>query len=464
MKLKNINIDQKNCRTSKFLAYGKKTFGIRQFLDYFNERRAYKQKNDAYALITLLLGFSCNISSMRALEGFSDELGYFCHRSVLESFLKLQDLPRKLRRQLRSMVRAMQRGKMLKIPNINGRKIGAIDGVEVYRKTYTPEEFYTAVKNKKVCGLCSVSVHRDQSTNEIVRYECYHRVIVLSIVTNRGPMPIDWEFQTSTAGTEYLNWLNNGANPKQHPKEEGSEQDVKQTGELTAAQELMIRLNRDYNGFLPFNTMVADSLYDKANIMDLLESYKIALIAAHKDKRRTLRIQAESDFTKKKPKTWCYKDINYQGYQGVYRDSNRADSTSNKVKIIRVLREEKGKETVSNYFYCSNFSWVTPEFVEWCRYYRWKLENGFNVWTNKWEILKHMFHHHENACNSIIGIFFISVIWVNNFWKGNLNRGFLGIKTLSETFKKFFEALKKGASQILCEIKHDLLYGSINSS
>ncbi|MFK7827359.1 MAG: hypothetical protein AB8G05_24660 [Oligoflexales bacterium] len=55
MKIKNINIDKKNCRTSKFLAYGKKSFGMAKFFDYFDERRENKQKNDAYAIFTFLV-------------------------------------------------------------------------------------------------------------------------------------------------------------------------------------------------------------------------------------------------------------------------------------------------------------------------------------------------------------------------------------------------------------------------
>ena len=464
MKLKNINIDQKSCRTSKFLTYGKKSFGMAKFFSYFDERRENKQKNDANALFTFLLGFACKVPSMRALERFSDNLGYYCHRSVLESFLRQVNLPRRLRKQLKSMARAMQSGKMLKLDNINGRKLGAVDGVEVYRKSYSPEEFYKAVKQRKVCELCCVSVHRDSSTNEIIRYDCYHRVIVLSLVTNRGPMPIDWEFQTSTAGEDYLNWLKSGANPNNHPKEESSEQDVKQTGELTAAKTLITRLNCEYNGFLPFDTIVSDSLYDKANIIDLFEEYGIALIAGHKNKTRKLRTQAEKDFQKRKPRIWKIENTSYQGYQGVYCDSNRRSSKTNKVKIVCVERAEKGKKAVTNYFYCSNYPWMTPQFVEWCRHYRWKLESGFNDWTNKWLILKHMFHHHETACNSIIGLLFIAVIWVQNFWKGNLNRGVIGVKALSETYEEFFSTLKEGVHQIMRHIEHGSFFRLINSS
>jgi len=112
------------------------------------------------------------------------------------------------------------------------------------------------------------------------------------------------------------------------------------------------------------------------------------------------------------------------------------------VKIVRVVRRE-GSESVDNYFYCSNRSWITPYFVEWCRYYRWKLENGFNAWTNKWNLLKHVFNHTYAACDAMIGLIFLSIIFVENYRRGNLNRG---NQKYSLTLKLFFNEVIKSIS------------------
>lgn len=461
---KNTKNTANNGRIKKLLAYGRKTFNLASFIRLFAGRRSGKQKNDDSILIIILVALFCKKSSLRAIERFSGLLGNPVNRSVLESFLKIDGLPRRLRRQLKAMTRAMQRGKMITLPNIRGRKLAAADGVEIYRKSYTPKEFYTAVLKDNICTLCSVSVHRDPETKEIIRYECYHRVIILSLITNRGPMPIEWEFQTSNAGKEYLTWIKNGSKNTDHPRNEDSAQEVKQTGEITAMKALMTRMHEDYNGYLPFDTIVADSLYDKATIIDLIESYGIALISGHKDERRILHKKAESDFADRNPQIWSDKKTQYNGWSGVYEDLNRQNPLKTKVKIIRLMRQELGKEIVDNYFYCSNFPWVTPKLVEWCRFYRWKLENGFNDWTNKWEVLKHMFHHENKACNAIIGLLFVAIILVKNFWCGNLNRGEYAKKALLETYEDFFDHLKAGIIAIGKTIRFKEISSLLDSS
>ncbi len=97
---------------------------------------------------------------------------------------------------------------------------------------------------------------------------------------------------------------------------------------------------------------------------------------------------------------------------------------------------------MDNYFYCSNRSFITPRFVESCRFYRWKEENGFNAWTNKWNLLKHVFHHTHGASEAMIGLIFIAIIITENYRYGNLRRG--KQKNVKKSLKLHFRDLIQG--------------------
>lgn len=403
----------------KMISYFKKTFVSNELFSLFDFKPKHKHFNQSQVLFCFIVSF---ITGLDSLNTFSQGSGANFSRSVLEGFLQQEGLPRKLRQYLVSMIKRMKRGKMIQLENIKGKIVASVDGVEVQRKKYTPRKFFQLVEKDFFDTHCQIAIHRVKGSEEIEYFEVYKRIIVVTIITKRGPFPIGWAYQQSTSGQQYYNWIKSDDDSKKMPSTgEKTEDKLKQEGELTTLKSLLISMKKDY-GKLPFDVLIGDGIYDKAPIIEAVEQHNIFLVSVLKDERRILKQLAKDDFsTTKAHMVWEENKRSYDGWGKVYKDEN-INRTNQNVKIIRVFRHEEN-QSIDNYFYCSNRSFISPRFVEWCRFYRWKEENGFNSWTNIWHILKHEFHHSFSASDSIISLFFISIILVDNYRFGNLNRG-----------------------------------------
>ena len=430
---------------NKFINYIQRSFNVSILIISISGRRKWKQKDDDVILTAIVTSLSVGATSIIEMsKSFAyNNPGKKLSRSVIENLLQQPILPYTLRKYLKYMLKRLKKGKMISLDNVMGKTIGSVDGIEINRKKLSPEAFIKAVTSGQVHKYSQVAVYRDSKTNAISHYEVYLRLVIICIITKRGPMPIAWQFQESDGFNKYRVWIEKGQSAKDHPHEAlSTDAQIKQTGELTALKQLLEGLIQD-NTKLPFDILVGDGLYDKSTVIDLVERYGSTLIAIHKSESRNLKQEAMEDFNTRRPsKVWSENKTSYEGWSKVYQDSNRS-STNKNVKILRVLRREEGKEEVDNYFYCSNRHWITPRLVEWCRHYRWIEENGFNQWTNKWKIMKHIFHNHPTALDSIIGLMFVVLIGTENFRKGNLKRGKNPWKS-NLTLKEYFRRLYVG--------------------
>jgi len=416
-------------------------FGLSTFVAEYDRRRKFKQISDSPILLCFLISLTSGLNSLRQIsQGAEAKFS----RSVLEGFLNQEGLPRNLRRYISSLVKRMRRGKMINLKHVKGRVIASVDGVETYRKKYLPEEFFEKVLRGLIDSHSQIAVHRNSETNEVEYFEVYRRLVVISIITDRGPIPMAWAFQESDAKTQFLDWINAGKDFSKMPNAtKSSIEKLKQEGELTVLKKLLSDLELEYKRRMPFEVLIGDGLYDKATILEAADKYKIALIAVHKDEKRTLRQEASDDFSTRQPDgSWAENATQYEGWLGIYEDDN-LNLKNKKIKIVRVTRNSKKVGFIDNYFYCSNHNFITPRFVEWCRHYRWKEENGFNAWSNQWNLLKHEFHHTHAAADSMIGLIFTGIILVENYRKGNLNRGKSSTKQTRMTLALFFREIIK---------------------
>ena len=172
----------------------------------------------------------------------------------------------------------------------------------------------------------------------ITFYETYHRLVIICLITNRGPMPFQCAFQESDGYKKYGKWLKSGSieNNLLHNEIDGEK--IKQKGELTVLHYLLDELYDEFGGRLPYDVLIGDGLYDKAPVIDKVEKYGASLIAVHKNKSRILHEQAKEDFTTCKPFfVWTEDQKNYQSWHKTYEDPNREESK--KVRIVRVIRE-----------------------------------------------------------------------------------------------------------------------------
>ena len=429
--------------------YQQKVFGLPSMIQEFDQIRKGKQTNDANVMFGVIGGLASGINS---LSGLARAAGI--SRSVLENFLNLDGLSSRLRRFIKAMIKRMKRGKMISLQHVRGRCLAAIDGVETMRRSYTPTQFYDLVRLGFVDLFCQVAVHRDSKTKEITSFDVYHRIVIICMITERGPIPCAWRYQQSDAGEKYATWLTNGSPAVSHPADGLAEDKAKQEGELTVLGQLLPEISQGFCGKMPFDILMGDGLYDKATVLLQAERYGVALIAVQKDERRNIRKDANEDFSTRPPDTiWEEVKRSFEAWSGVYIDPhiNRRDQ---RVKIVRVKRQNKDRSVVDNYFYCSNQPWISPRVVEWCRHYRWKEENGFNAWTNLWGVLKHIFHHPAAACDAMIGFFFIAVIAVQNYRCGNLRRG--GRRKI-QTLKEFFNEVAAGYAALRLNRRNYLL-------
>lgn len=418
-----------NDKYSALMGYAQRRFGFASLISEFDVVRRFKQTNDSTSAFGIVSGLMQGLTSLSEL---SEHAGL--SRSVLEDFLNLEGLPRRMKRFVGAMIKRMKRGKMIALAHVRGKCLASVDGIETFRRKLSPEDFYDAVLRGLVGQHCQVSVHRDAKTGGIDHFEIYHRVVIVCMITDRGPMPLAWRYQESAAGEAVKAWLNSGKTTA-FPLSEDVAGKAKQQGELTVLKLLLPEIKAMFNGYLPFDVLVGDGLYDKATILEMVERHGVALIAVLKDERRSLRAQALEDFsTRSADRAWNDDGRGFQGWSGIYLDVhlNRKDQS---VKIVRVQRQNANGTTVDNYFYCSNETWITPRFVEWCRHYRWREENGFNAWTNLWGVLKHVFHHTANACDAILGFIFTAIIIVENYRHGNLKRG---SRKYTATLREFF--------------------------
>ena len=410
------------------------------FIAESGERRKFKQIADSSIFLSLFVSLFSGLNSLNQIaQGPEAKFS----RSVLENFLNQEGLPRNLRRYIKSLIKRMKRGKMINLKHVKGKTIASVDGVETHRKRYSPEKFFEQISAGLIDTHSQVAVHRNSKTDQIEYFEVYRRLVVISLITERGPMPMAWAFQEGDAGSKFLEWIKAGKIASKMPNaKKKSEEKLKQEGELTVLKQLLAELKEDYGRSFPFEVLIGDGLYDKASVLEVASEHHISLIAVQKDERRNLRQEAVEDFLMRDAdKSWAENGKTYQGWTGVYEDSN-LNLVDKKIKIVRVIRSLKELGSIDNFFYCSNHSFITPRFVEWCRYYRWKEENGFNAWTNHWELLKHEFHHTHGAANSMIGLIFSTIILVENYRSGNLNRGPKKNRSKA-TLKLFFREIVK---------------------
>lgn len=462
-----VEADEKSHLIS-LMAYAVRVFGFDALLAKFQDR--HKQKHGSFDVI--IAGLFHGIASGR--KSLQELAGSVIHpmtkkpvtRKRIEAVLNNREFADKVYEIATSVVATMKRGNMLEYEGVYGGTVACVDGVETHRQHYDIDEFESAVSRDMVCPLCNVAVKRNGKTNEIIGYDTYHRLVLISALSTRGTIPLVWEFQTSDFGKRYQSWLKRKAKvmtrmakqsssvqtrmvallDKRKPDTaERSIERAKQEGELTILTALLKRLGPER---LPFDYIVGDGLYSKAGVGELVEKGGACLVAVLKEEKRIVRENAREDFfMRPADRTWIdLKNRDCQGWIGEYEDKNRTGENK-LIRVVRVVRRDQTGQEFDNYFYCSNNAALSPISVERLRAGRWGIEDSFNCWTNRWGFLKHIFHHTERACRSVLSLYLLVSSMVHNYRFGNLKRG---KKTKAPaTWKAFFELIIIGVYRLI---------------
>ena len=294
------------------------------------------------------------------------------------------------------------------------------------------------------CDFCLERLCGDE-----VRY--YHRVVVISIMSKYGPLPLFFRYCRPTEVS---------INPL-----EVSAEKFKSDCELSCTKMLLVEVAERFGGKLPFNIVASDALMANAPFMNLVETLGSAGVFIFKQENRRLYRQAKADFTGQtlgfgvQEKYWD-KDPSGRGRTffsqwSSYVDNNREGENKN-VKIFQTTRTETDGSQMTGMAITSDNRLITPELVEELRFAKWNnLENGvFNALTTQWKTLKHLFFHSPNAMQSMLFLQFMALITYQFYCFGNLTRGgrrFIG--TVRDFFKQMIVTLFSIRGRQLLEIR-----------
>lgn len=263
----------------------------------------------------------------------------------------------------------------------------------------------------------------------------YHRVVVISVMSMRGPQPLFFRF----------------CRPQEVSLDPFtvSEERFKSDCELSCSKQLLNDVAERYGGRLPFDILAGDALNANAPMMELVESLGSLAVIIYKQESRKLYKEAKADFGGGslgfgvREKSWN-KDPSgrgrvFEAKWNEYTDLNRK-GVEKRVKVFETTRTEASGKKATTMAITSSSDEITPELVEQVRYAKWSnLENGvFNELTNNWKTLKHTFCHKSNAMIAMLYMQFLALIIYNCFTRGHLTRGG---KRFEGTLKDFFKLM-----------------------
>lgn len=404
--------------------YSQRTFGV----NFESSSLTSPLKGKSYSpLFSLKLAFTsllCGRKSARSIQSLIEDVAKkigkksIPARNTVGKLLGEQRVADWLEANLLNGLDVAKRLRVHKPVKFQGKIIATLDGYEF-------EEVH------KGGGNCDYCLKRTRDGKDFY----FHRVVVLNISTEYGPLPIAVRFAEAKDYTVELDSL--------------SDSEFKTTSELGTAKALLIELAKKCGGKLPFDILGADALYANAVLMELVESLGSTCCFVYKQENRTLHKAATADFNKAslafnvKTVEWDNdpnnRDRKFITKSSIYIDINREGENKN-VKIFETTRTEADGKKVRGMAITSDVDFINPQMVEAIRFAKWSdTENkSFNNLTTKNETADHIFYHNKNAIFSMFALQLL-VLGISNFYKiGNLTRG--GRKFLG-TIKDFFDSL-----------------------
>ncbi len=419
-------------RARQFIKYVNKVYGIFQSFSTFFDGRinpsvalnnilailfcAMVLKAHSFNMVESYLrqGYFNKLLNTSKPKGSADTFGYALARATLGQFIGLNNF----------IVKKARYGKVYQDGTIDGFKVAAIDGSEVFRtrsKSWSCEE----------CRITEIT--KEDGTKELQ----YHEDIVAACYVGRHPNLVL-----------------------------GLERVKRGEGEISAAHRLLKELYRRHNRYADIITL--DSLYAKAPIInEILDQNMIAVIRVKQQNYHIIR-DAEGLFAGRKPdfsdalslnSSW-YSDDDTSGRKYYYRvkiwDSSGFESWS-KVKIpLRVLRIEEtrvshtGKilsEPVVTHLVTTADEATVPTETLWRTLHRrWDIENKVFHDLKKYWGFGHNYHHDSTAFMVMLQLAVIAMNLTFLFYHRRLPNSFKrknSLLSLREMIKITFWSVSK---------------------
>lgn len=356
----------------QMLTYFSKVYNLGEKIKGVEDKRINPDINTSTIAFIVLMGFILQVPSFNRLD----------HWIEMKKFNKL--LPKKtripridaIRNSLdtvyldsvaaieKNIVKTTITNKVFKNGTIDGYKVCAIDGVELFEST------------KKCCDDC---LTRD-SRSGVTHY--FHRAVVCMTVGSDPHIIF---------GEEMLK-----------PKKDGSNKDE---GEITGGKRLISNLHDDFNHFA--DIVVADALYMKSTWIKHLLSLDIDSVVRVKDERLNIVKESIALFScRNADKVWTVKKsdtkktiVNAWDEPGT--EMNGLDTEVRFVKFVEEIYD--GDKVEFNEIWIVTTSEYVPTETLWkIIHCRWHIENnGFHQLKGQWH-MDHCFLHSPSGIEAVL--------------------------------------------------------------
>jgi hypothetical protein len=344
-------------------------------------------------LSVIILGICQGATTMRQIallsqdEAFQQQIAFLCEAGDTprsqNSFTNLTEQlsPPEFQQQYNLILQDLYESGAFIPFQVNGLRVGAIDGIELHH------HLYTDLQNVTPCAYCLKRVHKKGTEHE--REECVHRQVVFSLV---GP-----------AGSVF--WDQEPMYPSEDGHDKGSEK--------KAATRLLQRMAESHLLDM-IDVVVCDALYADAEFIRTATSYGLMPIIRIKQENYNIMKEvtdlgeslsfSKSDYDDERKRRYQYRVFehltSWSAYPGelciVEIQEQLPDGTIQKARWV---------------FPQIHASTLLPPLVREIGHLRWQEEiNEFKLANQHFDI-KHMLHHEQNS----IQIFLFLKLFVSGF-------------------------------------------------
>ncbi len=330
-------------------------------------------------LSVIILGICQGATTMRQIallsqdEAFQQQIAFLCEAGDTprsqNSFTNLTEQlsPPEFQQQYNLILQELYESGAFTPFQVNGLRVGAIDGIELHH------HLYTDLQNVTPCAYCLKRVHQKGTEHE--REECFHRQVIFSLV---GP-----------AGSVF--WDQEPMYPSEDGHDKGSEK--------KAATRLLQRMAESHLLDL-IDVVVCDALYADAEFIRTATSYGLMPIIRIKQENYNIMKEvtelgeslsfSKSDYDDERKRRYQYRVFehltSWSAYPGelciVEIQEQLADGTMQKARWV---------------FPQIHASTLLPPIVREIGHLRWQEEiNEFKLANQHFDI-KHMLHHEQNS-------------------------------------------------------------------
>ena len=356
----------------QLLTYINKVYDIGEKINTLKDKKVKSPAKISTITFVVLFGFMLQIRSFNRLENWLKK-GKF--KKVVPKNTKMPRIDA-VRRSLsdfdldglkgihNGIVKTTIKNKVFRSGTLNGLKVVAIDGVELFEST------------KKCCEKCLSRLHK----NGVTHY--FHRSVVC-VTVGSDPHII--------LGQEML-----------EPKKDASEKDE---GEITGGKRLIKNLYKQYHHFA--DIIVADALYCKSTWIKEVLSIGMNAVVRVKDERLNIVKDALALFKcRQANENWTVKrkSNNYSIIKAWDEDNFEMPASDIKVRFIKFIEEIHTGDNVEikEAWIITTDKFTSVETLWKIMHKRWDIENNaFHQLKTEWH-LDHCFLHSPTGVETVL--------------------------------------------------------------